>query len=150
MLALAIYFQRNSDCGRSHKTERWSGIARAFAVDHVFVIDRVNLPCFAPKFECDFTVVESLSDIAFDGQRVFVDNVSPPNRENFQLNNFTHPEGDALYIVGGDAIGIQDINAGKETSEEGIWLEIPMATKYSIWAEQAGAIVLADRFMRCQ
>lgn len=147
MFALAVYFERRSDCGRQHKTEHWHNLARAFAVDHVFVIDRVNLPCFAPKFE-SFDVVQHLDDIEFDGQRIFVDNVHPPNRENFLLKDFVHPEDDVLYIFGGDAIGIQDINAGKETHQEGIWLQIETATKHGIWSEQAASIVLSDRYVK--
>jgi len=149
VLALAIYFERRSTCGRDHKTERWHGLARAFAVDHVYVIDHVHLSCFEPKFE-SFDVVESLSDIDFDGKWIFVSRVSPPNRELISLSDFHHPEGDVLYIIGGDAIGIRDINSGKETSQEGLWLKIPTKSDYELWAEQAGAIVLADRYMKCR
>lgn len=146
MLALAVYFEKRHECGRKHKTERWRSLVRAFEVDHVFVIDRTGLPCFEPQFP-SFDVVESLGDIDFGGKYIFVDNVCPPNREKIMLDKFVHPEGDSMYVIGADAIGIADINSTLPSDQEGLWLEIPSATHHGIWAEQAAAIVLAHRMI---
>lgn len=147
MLSLAIYFEKRHECGRAHKTERWRGLARAFSVDYVFVIDRVGLPCFEPSFD-DHSVIDSIDQIPNIWKLVFIDNVCPPNRNKIMLQDFKHPEGDTCYVIGADALGIADINHNKPSDYEGVWVEIPTATHHGIWAEQAAAIVLADRMMR--
>jgi hypothetical protein len=144
VLALAIYFEKRHECGRQHKTERWRSLVRAFAVDHVYVIDRVGLPCFEPDFP-SFDHITHLDEINFDGKMVYVDNVCPPNRTMFDLPDFRHPVGDVCYVVGADALGIADVNHTKESEYEGLWLKIPTSTHHGIWAEQAAAIVLAHR-----
>lgn len=144
MLALAIYFERRSNCGRDYKTERWNSLVRAFSVDHVYVIDRVDLPCFEPEFS-SYEVVDRLQDIRFDGKFIVVDNVCPPNKPFYQLGRFTHPR-NACYVIGADALGIPDIDHRFESDFRGEWLTIPTATQHSIWAEQAAGIVLANRY----
>lgn len=145
MLALAIYFERRSSCGRSHKTERWRSLVQGFGVDHVFVIDRVDLPCFSPEFP-SFSTVNKLDEITFDGDFVFVDNVCPPNRVHHTLPEFNHPA-NACYVMGADARGIADIDVRAPTEMQGDWVGIPTSTHHGIWSEQAAAIILSHRWM---
>lgn len=144
MLAICIYFQRQSTCGRDYPFEKWRSLVRAFGVDHVFIIDKVDLPCFLPDF-VSFDVVGSFNEIEWKGPVVFVDNHPPPNREPINYLNYDIPD-DALICFGGDACGMLHALPNKPTDLVGDWIHIPMADKYGIWAEQAAAVVLSNRW----
>ena len=143
MLGIAIYFERRSDCGRDYPVERWKSLACAFAVDKFFLIDCVRLPCFQPEFP-NLEIVESLDDIDFPADYVYVDNVCPPNRTSCELKNFVHPD-DALYVFGADAGGIKEINHRTPIDRPGAWVHIATETQHSIWVQQAAAITLYER-----
>lgn len=145
MLALAIYFERREDCGRKYRIEQWKNLVRAFGVDHVYVIDRVNIPCFQPDFKSQ-EIVGGLEQVSPKYKLVFVDNVCPPNRQKFDLREFHHPQGDVCYVIGADALGIADVDHRTDTDYEGVWLEIPVACHYGLWSEHAAAIVLSHRW----
>lgn len=144
MLAICIYFERRSTCGRDYPFEKWRSLVRAFGVDHVYVIDRVDLPCFLPEFK-SFDVIKSFDEIEWSGPIVFVDKDAPPNRETIPYLDYTIPD-NALICFGGDSCGIVHAHPNKDTSIEGDWIYIPMADKYGIWAEQAAAVVLSNRY----
>jgi hypothetical protein len=144
VLEIAVYFERRSGCGKDYPIERWQTLARAFGVDKLYIIDLVRLPCFQPE-AFNIEIVESLDDIVFSGDFVFVDNVCPPNRKPIELKYFNHPE-DAIYVFGADSGGIRDINPKIPTERPGYWVNFATATHHGIWAEQAAAITLHERY----
>jgi hypothetical protein len=144
VLGIAVYFERRSGCGKDYPVERWQSLVRAFAVDKFFIIDRVNLSCFQPESP-NIDVVDSLDDIDFPTDYIYVDNVCPPNRPSYELKDFGHPV-DGLYIFGADAGGLIEINHKQPTDRPGEWIHFATKTKHGIWAEQAAAITLYERY----
>jgi hypothetical protein len=144
VLGIAVYFERRSSCGRDYPIERWQSLVRAFAVDKFFIIDCVRLPCFQPESQ-NLVVVDSLDEIDFPGDHIFVDNLCPPNRTLISLDDFVHPD-DALYVFGADAGGLKEINHKLPTDRPGAWIHINTNTNHSIWTEQAAAITLRERY----
>jgi len=146
VLAICVYFERRSGCGRDYDFEKWRHLTRSFAVDHVYVINHVQIPCFQPDLD-SFTLVDSFEEINWSGRTVFVEKDIPPNRTAVPYFEFDHLD-DEMLCFGANAKGMVQARPKVDTELDGDWITIPTASKYGLWDIQAATIILADRYHR--
>lgn len=100
-----------------------------------------NLAWDSISLQTPHTIVDDFAEIPSDKSFVFVEKDIPLNRTATFLSDFVHPT-DVLYCFGGNACGMPYAWHEQETDLKGDWLTI---SPNSLWADQAAAIVLADR-----
>jgi len=148
MIAFCFYIPRRYQCGKQIRLERWELAAKSFEVDLLIAIDRTGFECLSieqPAGEPSVIVVRHITEVyeAYpNASRVFVEKDAPSGVIPTDLYEYQHPAGDVVYFIGDDGSGFVG-----DTSD-GDWVVVPTLSKYGLWAEQAGLIVMADRCRR--
>lgn len=133
---------------------RWLHNMKTLGVDKLWMIDKTTFQIGQYYSHHDaniqFERVTCLSEICEklsgeDIEWVFLELVrSMPDKENsVSLVGFAPPE-NAIYIVGGDACGIE-IPEGENPDNVCHWVHVPMAIDLSFYAETTMAIALWNR-----
>lgn len=144
MIGVCFFVESRHPCGREIRTERWLSICRSFGVDKQLVINRSGKPCFVPAEDPDhpaelFDTLDAVRDAYPEHKFVMVERIP----ESTHLPDYEHPD-NAIYVFGPDSGGIESI--GRDGDD---WLYIPTKqTKWGMWSDMCGAIVMQDRWLR--
>jgi hypothetical protein len=147
VLDLCFFAEKRSVDAADVVFYRWQAVCTAFSVRHCYVIDLIGHPFRLRGLNTPATVIQDLSELPRGIPRVFVEHLVPTNRVPVEYRDFVHPE-EAVYCFGSDSRGMLYAWHEAETDLVGDWISIPSMA--SLWAEQAAAVVLADRYSKCQ
>ena len=151
MIGLAIYWDvHDGFVSVTGGAKRWLSTflfsLEAFGYTELFVIGNPNIVHGYNIQHQEYPDIEDVFNEYPNADIVACVGSVPENITAIPLNEFNHPEGDTIYVIGGD---YGDIEFDKLPEERTSYIHIESATDMkNFWSMVVAGIVLRDRYVK--